>query len=115
MLTGFPRTRWPRRRFSELCGTNFRENIANLLYIYVIMGIMTGLLGCCSASTLGSRVNDYVVRPAPRADPGFQVRGGTNGGVLGHTYKYHRQYIYLNYDIIQIQFLLFKKSYLKNF
>ena len=26
----------------------------------VIMGIMTGLLGCCSSSTLGSRANDYV-------------------------------------------------------
>ena len=25
----------------------------------VIMGIMTGLLGCCSSSTLGSRANDY--------------------------------------------------------
>ena len=24
------------------------------------MGIMTGLLGCCSSSTLGSRANDYV-------------------------------------------------------
>ena len=42
----------------ELCGTNFRENIA--WEFRVIMGMMTGLLGCCSSSTLGSRANENV-------------------------------------------------------
>ena len=41
----------------ELCGTNFCENIANL-WVSCYNGIMTGLLGCCSSSTLGSRAND---------------------------------------------------------
>ena len=43
----------------ELCGANFRENIANYEF-RAIMGIMTGLLGCCASSTLASKANDDV-------------------------------------------------------
>ena len=60
MLTGFPRTRWPRRRFSESCAVRISVKILRIWEFRAIMGIMTGLLGCCSSSTLGSRANDYV-------------------------------------------------------
>ena len=61
MLTGFPRTRWPRRRFSESYAVRISVKISRICVFRVIMGIMTGLLGCCSSSTrLGSRANDYV-------------------------------------------------------
>ena len=60
MLTGFPRTRWPRRRFSESYAVRISVKISLICEFRVIMGIMTGLLGCCSSSTLGSRANDYV-------------------------------------------------------
>ena len=54
------------------------------------MGIMTGLLGCCSSSTLGSRAKDYVktslrpgfdciIRPAPEG------AGRTTPEQTGHT------------------------------
>ena len=59
MLTGFPRTRWPRRRFSESYAVRISVKISRICEFRVIMGIMTGLLGCCSSSTLGSRANDY--------------------------------------------------------
>ena len=60
MLTGFPRTRWPRLRFSESYAVWISVKISRICEFRVIMGIMTGLLGCCSSSTLGSRANDYV-------------------------------------------------------
>ena len=60
MLTGFPRTRWPRRWFSESYAVRISVKISRICEFRVIMGIMTGLLGCCSSSTLGSRANDYV-------------------------------------------------------
>ena len=60
MLTGFARTRWPRLRFGESYAVRISVKIARICEFRVIMGIMTGLLGCCSSSTLGSRANDYV-------------------------------------------------------
>ena len=60
MLTGFARTRWPRLRFSESYAVRISVKIARICEFRVIMGIMTGLLGCCSSSTLGSRANNYV-------------------------------------------------------
>ena len=60
MLTGFPRTRWPRLWFSESYAVRISVKISRICEFRVIMGIMTGLLGCCSSSTLGSRANDYV-------------------------------------------------------
>ena len=60
MLIGFPRTRWPRLRFSESYAVRISVKISRICEFRVIMGIMTGLLGCCSSSTLGSRANDYV-------------------------------------------------------
>ena len=60
MLTGFRRTRWPRQRFSESCAVRIFAKISRICEFRVIMGIMTGRLGCCSSSILGSRVNDYV-------------------------------------------------------
>ena len=60
MLTGFARTRWPRLRFSESYAVRISMKILRICEFRVIMGIMTGLLGCCSSSTLGSRANDYV-------------------------------------------------------
>ena len=60
MLTGFPRTRWPRLRFSESYAVRISVKISQICEFRVIMGIITGLLGCCSSSTLGSRANDYV-------------------------------------------------------
>ena len=74
MLTGFPKTKWPRRRFSESYAVRISVKISRICEFRVIMGIMTGLLGCCSSSTVGSRANDYVktregfdciIRPAP--------------------------------------------------
>ena len=59
MLTGFPRTRWPRLRFSEGYAVPISVKISRICEFRVIMGIMTGLRGCCSSSTLGSRANDY--------------------------------------------------------
>ena len=61
MLTGFPRTRWPQLRFSESYAVRISVKISRICEFSVIMGIMTGLLGCCSSSTLGSRANDYVI------------------------------------------------------
>ena len=43
----------------ELRGTNIRD-VSRICKIRLIMGIMSGLLGCCSSSTFGSRANDYV-------------------------------------------------------
>ena len=60
MLTGFPRTRWPRRRSSESYAVWISVKILRICEFRVIMGIMTSLLGCCLSSTLGSRANDYV-------------------------------------------------------
>ena len=60
MVTGFPRTRWPRRRFSESYAVRISVKISRICEIRVIMGIMTGLIGCCSSSTFGSRANDCV-------------------------------------------------------
>ena len=60
MLAGFPRTRWLRLRFSESYAVRISVKISGICEFRVIMGIMTGLLGCCSSSTLGSRENDYV-------------------------------------------------------
>ena len=60
MLTGFARTRWPRLRFSESYAVQISVKISRICEFRVIMGIMTGLPGCCSSSTLGSRANDYV-------------------------------------------------------
>ena len=60
MLAGFPRTRWPRMRFSESYAVRISVKISRICEFRVIMGIMTGLLGCCWSSTLGSRANDYV-------------------------------------------------------
>ena len=60
MLTGFPRTRWPRRRFCESYAVRISVKISRICEFRVIMGIMTGLLGCCSSSTLGSRADDCV-------------------------------------------------------
>ena len=59
MLTGFPRTRWSRLRFSKSCAVQISVKISRICEFRVIMWIMTGLLGCCSSSTLGSRANDY--------------------------------------------------------
>ena len=66
MLAGFPRTRWPRLRFSESYAVRISVKISRICEFRVIMGIMTGLLGCCSSSTLGSRANDYVKTLATR-------------------------------------------------
>ena len=60
MLTGFPRSSWPQRWFSESYAVRISVKISRNCGFRVIMGIMTGLLGCCSSSTLGSRANDYV-------------------------------------------------------
>ena len=60
MLTGFSKTRWPRLRFSESYAVRNSVKISLICEFCVIMGIMTGLLGCCSSSTRGSRANDYV-------------------------------------------------------
>ena len=61
MLTGFSSTRWPRLQFSESHAVRIFIKISRIYYEFrVIMGIMTGLLECCSPSTLGSRANDYV-------------------------------------------------------
>ena len=60
MFTGFPRTRWPRRRFSESYAVRIYVKISRICEFRVIMGIMTGLLGCCLPSTRGSRANDNV-------------------------------------------------------
>ena len=60
MLTGFPRTRWPRRRFSENYAVRISVKITRICEFRVIMGTMSDLLGWCSSSTLGSRANDYV-------------------------------------------------------
>ena len=60
MLTGCPRTRWLRLRFSESNAIRISAKISPICDFRVIMGIMTGLLGCCSSMTLGSRANDYV-------------------------------------------------------
>ena len=60
MLTGFPWTRWPWRRFSESYNIQISTKISRICERRVIMGIMTRLLGCCSCSALGSRANDYV-------------------------------------------------------
>ena len=65
MLTGFPRTRWPQLRFSESYVVRISVKISRICEFCLIMGIMTSLLGCCSSSTLGSRANDYIIRPAP--------------------------------------------------
>ena len=58
MLTGFPRTRWLRRWFSESYAVRISMKISRICEFRVIMGIMTGLLGCCLSSTRGSRAND---------------------------------------------------------
>ena len=68
MLTGFPRTRWPRPQFSESYAIRISVKISRICEFRVIMGIMTGLLGCCSSSTVGNRANDYV---KTLATPGF--------------------------------------------
>ena len=60
MLTGFPRTRWPRRRFIESSAARISAKISRICEFHIIMGIMTGLLGCCSSNTFGSRANDFV-------------------------------------------------------
>ena len=60
MLTGFPKTRWPRLRFSESYAVWISVKILWICEFPVLMGIMTGLLGCCLSNTLGSRANDYV-------------------------------------------------------
>ena len=76
MLTGFPRTRWPRRRFSESYAVQISVKISRICEFRVIMGIMTGLLWCCSSSTSGAggmitskpslRLSfDCIIRPAP--------------------------------------------------
>ena len=76
VLTKFPRTSWPRRRFSESQVTRISVKISRICVFRVIMEIMTGLLGCCSSSTLGSWANDYaknftplgfwcIIHPAP--------------------------------------------------
>ena len=57
MLTGFPRTRWPRRRFSDSYAVRISVKISRICEFRVIMGIMSGRRG---SSTLGSRANDYV-------------------------------------------------------
>ena len=46
--------------FSESYAVWISVKILRICEFRVIMGIMTGLLGCCSSSTLGSRANDYV-------------------------------------------------------
>ena len=60
MLNVFPRTRWPRWWFSESYAAQISVKISRIHELHVIMGMMTGLLGCCSSRTLGSRANDYV-------------------------------------------------------
>ena len=60
MLTGFPRTRWPRWRLVRAMLYEFPWKYLWICEFRVIMGIMTRLLRCCSSSTLGSRANDYV-------------------------------------------------------
>ena len=60
MLTGYPRTRWPRRRFSENYAVRICVKITRICEFRVIMGTMTDLLGWCSSSTLASRANYYV-------------------------------------------------------
>ena len=77
MLTEFPRKRWPRQRFSESYTVRISVKVSRICESRVIIGIMTGLLGCCSSSTLGSKANDYVrsgfdciIRPAP-SDAGW--------------------------------------------
>ena len=66
MLTGFPRTRWPRRRFSESYAVRISVKVSRIWeFRVIIMGVMTDQLGCCSSSTVGSRVNDCIIRPAP--------------------------------------------------
>ena len=58
ILTGFPGTIWPRRWFSESCAVRISVKISRICEFRVIMGIMTGMLVCCSSGTPGSRAND---------------------------------------------------------
>ena len=60
MLTGFARTRWPRLRFNESYAVRISLKMSRICEFRVIMGIMTGLRGCCLSSTRGSRANDAV-------------------------------------------------------
>ena len=60
LLTGFPKTSWPRRRFSASYAARISVKVSQISEFRAIMGIKTGLLGCCSSSTLGSRANDNV-------------------------------------------------------
>ena len=46
--------------FNESYVTGNSVKISRICEFCVIMGIMVGLLGCCSSSTLASRANDYV-------------------------------------------------------
>ena len=57
----FLRTIWSWRRFSESYAAQISVKISRICEFRVIMGIMTGLLGCCPSSTIGSRANDYVL------------------------------------------------------
>ena len=74
MLTGFPRIRWPRRRFSKSFAVRISVKISRTWEFRVIMGMMTGVLGCCSSSTLES----CIIRPAPSGG------GGTTPSQPGH-------------------------------
>ena len=46
--------------FSESSVTRISAKISRICEFCIIMGIMTGLRGCCSSSTRGSRGNDTV-------------------------------------------------------
>ena len=72
MLTGFPRTRWPRRRFNESYAVRISLKISRICEFLVIMGIMAGLLGWCTGTgrMITSKPSlrsgfDCIIRPAP--------------------------------------------------
>ena len=114
MLTGFPRTRWPRLRFSESYAVRISVKISQICEFRVIMGIMTGLLGCCSSSTLGIRAKDDYVKTLARL--GFWLHHSSCSlgcmPTIGHSctsdHSVHRLLIYELLNCQKKKKLLFK-------
>ena len=101
MLTGVPRTRWSWRGFNETCAARTFVIISQICEIRIIMGIMTGLLGCCSSSTLRSRAIDYI---KPERSEGFVciIRPAPSGARL--TTPSQPGHYHLNFSLFHQQF-----------
>ena len=54
MLTGFPRTRWPRQGFSDSYAVRISVKILRICDFRAIMGIMTDLFGCFRPAPSGA-------------------------------------------------------------